>query len=49
MLAKLGRDEFVAMESISKICKALNCDVGDIMEMIDEENVNDNEKETHSN
>lgn len=53
VLAKLGRDEFVAMESISKICKALNCDVGDIMEMIDEENVNDNEKdnekETHSN
>ena len=30
VLAKLGRDEFVAMESISKICKALNCDVGDI-------------------
>lgn len=49
VLAKLGRDEFVAMESISKICKTLNCDVGDIMEMIDEENVNDNEKETHSN
>lgn len=46
VLAKLGRDEFVAMENISKICKALNCDVGDIMEMIDEENVNDNEKET---
>ena len=37
VLAKLGRDEFVAMESISKICKALSCDVGDIMEMVDEE------------
>ena len=35
VLAKLGRDEFVAMESISKICKALSCDVGDIMEMVD--------------
>ncbi len=38
VLAKLGRDEFVAMESISKICKALNCDVGDMMEMVDKEN-----------
>lgn len=37
VLAKLGRDEFVAMESISKICKALSCDVGDIMEMVYEE------------
>ena len=37
VLAKLGREEFVAMESISKICKALSCDVGDIMEMVDEE------------
>ena len=37
VLAKLGRDEFVAMESISKICKALSCDVGDIMEIVDEE------------
>lgn len=34
ILAKLGKDEFVAMESISKICEALKCDVGDIMEMI---------------
>ena len=37
VLAKLGRDELVAMESISKICKALSCDVGDIMEIVDEE------------
>ncbi len=37
VLAKLGRDEFVAMESVSKICKTLNCDIGDIMEMVDEE------------
>lgn len=36
ILAKLGRDEFVAMESLCKICKALNCDIGDIVEYIDE-------------
>lgn len=32
VLAKLGKDEFVAMESIAKICHALNCDIGDVME-----------------
>lgn len=32
VLAKLGKDEFVAMESIAKICRALNCDIGDVME-----------------
>ena len=31
-LAKLGRDEYVSMESIEKICKALNANIEDIME-----------------
>ncbi len=34
VLAKLGRNEFVSMESIYKICVALRCNVGDIMEFI---------------
>lgn len=37
VLAKLGKDEYVAMESICKICIALKCDVGDIMEIIPDE------------
>lgn len=37
VLAKLGKDEFVAMESICKICKVLKCDIGDIMEFIQDE------------
>lgn len=37
VLAKLGKDEYVAMESICKICNALKCDVGDIMEIIPDE------------
>lgn len=37
VLAKMGRNEFVSMESLYKICLALKCDVGDIMEFIDEE------------
>lgn len=33
-LAKLGKDKNVSTEILSKICAALNCDVGDIMEMV---------------
>ena len=39
-LAKLGKDEFVNTEILAKICKALQCDIGDIMELND-----DNESE----
>lgn len=34
-LAKLGKNEFVSMESIAKICLTLHCDVGDIMEILE--------------
>lgn len=30
ILAKLGKGEFVSMNSMQKICKALDCDVGDV-------------------
>lgn len=30
ILAKMNKGEFVSMESIQKVCKALDCDVGDI-------------------
>ncbi len=35
-IAKLGRDEYVSMEVVAKICKTLHCDVGDIMEYVSE-------------
>ena len=35
VLAKLNKGEYVSMESIQKICKALDCDVGDICVMND--------------
>lgn len=35
-IAKLGKNEAVSMETLEKICRALNCDIGDIMEFIDE-------------
>ena len=34
LIAKMGRNENVSTESLAKICAALHCDVGDIMEMI---------------
>lgn len=30
ILTKLNKGEYISMESMQKICKALNCDVGDI-------------------
>ena len=36
-LAKLGKDENVSTEILAKICKALECDIGDIMEMVNDE------------
>ena len=36
VIAKMGRNEFVSMESLHKICLTLKCDVGDIMEFVDE-------------
>lgn len=35
VLAKLNKGEFVSMESLQKICRALDCDVGDICVMND--------------
>lgn len=35
VLAKLNKGEYVSMESIQKVCKALDCDVGDICVMND--------------
>jgi len=37
LVAKMGRNENVTTEVLSRICTALNCDIGDIMEMVLEE------------
>ena len=39
-LAKLSKDQLVSMEVMTRICKALSCDIGDVMEMLP---VEDNE------
>lgn len=37
-IAKLGRNENINTEVLVKICRALKCDVSDIMEVNDKEN-----------
>ena len=37
-IAKMGRDENVSTDVLSKICGALSVDIGEIMEMIPETN-----------
>ena len=41
VLAKMGKEETVSLESLHKICKALNCNIGDIMEFMPEINLKD--------
>ena len=36
MMAQLGKDEFVSLEVIAKLCKVFHCDVGDIVEMVED-------------
>lgn len=37
VLAKMGKGETVSLESLHKIRKTLNCNIGDIMEFADDE------------
>ena len=37
VLAKMGKNEFVSMESLYKICMALDCGVDEIMEFTNHE------------
>ena len=34
VLARLGKNKPVSMESMEKICRTLKCDIGDVMEFI---------------
>ncbi len=38
-MAKLGKNENVNTEMLVKICTALNCDIADIMEIVEDANV----------
>ncbi len=32
-IAKLNRDEYVSMEVLERICRALHCEIGDVVEL----------------
>lgn len=34
VLAKMSKNEYISMESIEKICLTLDCDIGDIVQII---------------
>ena len=36
-MSKLGKNEMINMQSMLKICRTLGCDIGDIVEMVDDE------------
>lgn len=42
-IAKLGKNEPISMDTLTKICSALRCDIGDIVEYISDD------KETNLN
>ena len=35
-IAKLGKNEPVSLDVLMRICKVLECDIGDIMEIVEE-------------
>ena len=37
IITRLKRNEYISIESVEKICKALGCGMDDIIEFIDEE------------
>ena len=37
VITKMGKGEAVTMTVLAKICKALDCNIGDIMEFVDDE------------
>lgn len=42
IITRLKRDEYVSIESIEKICKALQCGVDDILEFVNTEEQHEN-------
>ena len=36
VMAKLSKDDFVSMETLLRICSVFRCDIGDILEVVEE-------------
>jgi len=45
-ISKLGKNETINMESMMKICRVLDCDIGDIVEMVEDKPDQENPKKS---
>ena len=43
-ISKMGKNEPVSMDPMLKVCKALNCDIGDIVEVKNDETMEQEEE-----
>lgn len=43
VITKMGKNELVSMDSLERICAYLHCNIGDIVELIDDKEVPENE------
>ena len=44
ILARMGRDEYISMESVEKVCRILHCGVDDMLDFIDEDSAESEDK-----
>lgn len=42
MIANMGKGEHISMKTLIKICETLNCDILDVIELVQEESSTDN-------
>jgi DNA (cytosine-5)-methyltransferase 1 len=47
VIAKLSKNDSVSMDTLLRICKALHCDVGDIVEAMDDIKCSDKFENNH--
>lgn len=40
VIAKMGKNEPVSMDTMDKICKVLHCNIGDVMDFVTEDSQN---------
>lgn len=38
VMTKLGKNESVSLDSLERICEYLHCNIGDVLELIDDSN-----------
>ena len=39
-MAKLGKNESVSLDVLVRVCKVLNCEIGDVVEIVEHKEIN---------